>query len=290
MATRLRLPTITCISQTAPAALCIARSNANLPLLDQLVPSLLNLSDDVLRSIMDACEDPERSFTVQRLACTCHSLKSVSIAWLQSVAMALCDKAADLDAFQGRTTIRWVGRGITPADCAVLAHQLLQTDVYSADRLGRIAYLGLGRNCIGDWGLCALSRAFAAGALRRCRALELYSNEINDIQPLTDAIAGGALPICQALYLNSNYLDDVSAQQLGDVLADTPLRGSLLTLWLQNNRITDLGVITFAAGIVATTVPLSLKYLRLDGNPITGEGRLDVSRASKEWAVKRVDI
>lgn len=134
---------------------------------------------------------------------------------------------------------------------------------------------------------CSLVRRTAQ--LPRPRAAR-GAAERKGVEMLCDAVGDGAIPNCQALYLNSNDITSLGAHYVAGIIASGAF-DSLVSLWLQHNRIGDNGALALADAIAATRrLQEGLRYLRLDENSLTCLGRQLLTWTAKSWCLNRLDV
>ena len=180
--------------------------------------------------------------------------------------------------------------------------------------MGKLAYLYLYGNQIGDDSMVAFSAAISSGSLRALESLDLSSNQIGDVGMIefSRSIPIGSMGALEKLDLSFNMISDVGMTELSRSVANgslgcpgaytfysklffssackhckkpkedhQPRSGSLRALThldLHYNQIGDLGMIEFSRSIAIGSM-VKLNVLGLACNQIGDIGMIEFSHA-----------
>ena len=273
---------------------------------------LLLLSHDELGVIFDGLADPLQPGVAVALSSTCLGLRTPLQAALEVLkerhekAKALCRKL-DKSCAQVRGAERLRGRSRLVADdmatlgmilCTNGLPRLLQlylgscygfgdADVQAlCEGLGRgaapsLRILSLADSKLGPAGAEALATALGRGAMPKLEELELTSNPIGNqgVASLTASLR--KMSGLKRLYLGHCEIGDEGVASLVDNLGKDDFK-ALVTLFLQDNKITDVGCTKLVSALSAGALLAIEEFYYQDDDDVEEEGAVISEHASKE--------
>jgi hypothetical protein len=247
---------------------------------------LLNLSPELLCYVTASVQLPRDLCAFAASCALLHdsareALVAVRHTFLEARVEPLLEKVgSSRDEIRCAMRLNWTSKGVTAADCAVMAHIF-----HSSGALVNLTTLDLRENKIGDAGMVSLAGALSRGALANIESLNLHSNKIGDagMAALANALSSGALGNLQELIIGVNKIGDGGMAALVGALVSGAL-DNLQALSLVRNQIGDRGMKAFA-GALSSGVLDKLTYLSLDSNDIGDAGMAALAGAISSGAL-----